>query len=152
MKKFLKACGMWMPSAHQSCSFTPLISWTGETKCNKRGHESCQQNCSSVGFSLSLHGCRDSARLPMRPQSLLGLHLLWCGVLHGRHPSTPPRTCMGCSRTACFTIIFPMGCRENCSSAWSSFSPPSSLSLMSAEQLLSDFLTFLTVRCFFPLY
>ena len=26
----------WMPSAHQSCSITPLLSWTGERKYNKR--------------------------------------------------------------------------------------------------------------------
>ena len=25
----------WMPGAHQSCSITPLLSWTGERKYNK---------------------------------------------------------------------------------------------------------------------
>jgi len=54
-----------------------------------RGHESCQQICSSVGSSLHKSTCPVKNlllhRLSTESQHPSGIHLLWRGVLHRLH-------------------------------------------------------------------
>ncbi|KAK4827158.1 hypothetical protein QYF61_015112 [Mycteria americana] len=92
-------------------------------------HRSCQR----PALAWASHGVTAS----------FGIHLLWCGVLHGLQVDI------------CSTIN-PMGCRGTslphhglhhglqgnlCSGAWSTSTPPSSLTLVSAELFLSHTLT-----------
>jgi len=113
---------------------------------------------------LSLHGARAPAssllqcRLSTRSQPTSGIHLLWCGVLlrlqvqicstvdlHGLQGHSLPHHGLH------------HGLQGNlCPSAWSSSSPPSSRTLVSAELFLSHRLTPLScctyaiVHIFFP--
>jgi len=72
----------WVPSTGCSPSGTGCSSVGPEW-----GHKSCQQTCSSMGFSL--HRSTGPARsllqhgLPMGSQPPLGIHLLWRGAHHG---------------------------------------------------------------------
>jgi len=103
-----------------------------------QGHRSCQQTCSSVGYSL--HGSTGPGRsllqrgLPMVSQPPSAIHLLRCGVLHGLQVDI------------CSTVVLNglqgdsqphhgllHGLRGNlCSSARSTSSPSSALTLVSA--------------------
>ena len=121
-------------------------SWQDLWICGERsprGHKSCQKTCSSVDSSL--HRSTGPARnllqrgLPTGSQPPLGIHLLWRGVLHGLQVDI------------CSTVDLPglqgdslpyHGLLGNlCPSTWSTFSPPSSLTLGSAGLFLLHVLT-----------
>jgi len=112
------------------------------------GHKPCQQSCSGVGSSL--HGSAGPDRsllqrgLPTGSQPPSGIHLLRHGVPYRgyRWTSAPPWTSMGCRGTTCLTMVFIMSCRGRLSAPASRAPPPpSSLTLVSAELLLSHSLT-----------
>jgi len=75
------------------------------------GHKSCQQTCSSLGFSL--HGFAGPGRsllqhgLPTASQPPSGIHLLQHGApsMGYRWISAPLWTSMGCRGTACLTMV-----------------------------------------------
>jgi len=80
------------------------------------GHRSCQQTCSSMGFSF--HGSTGPARSllqhgpPMGSQPPLGIHLLRCGVLHGLQVDSLPH----------YGLLHGLQ-GSLCSSAWNASSP-----------------------------
>jgi len=118
--------------------------------CPLQGHKSCQQTCSSVGFSLSLslsprvhrscqepapaqasHGVTDSYGHPPAlawcPPWAAGGYLLHCG---------PPWAGRG---TACLTMVFSTGCMGISAPApGAPPHPPSALTLVSAELILTQ--------------
>jgi len=118
-----------------------------------QGHKSCQQICSSVGFSL--HGSTGPAktllqcRLSMGSQTPLGIST--CSTLGSsmdcRWISAPPWTSMGCrgtvclNRTACLIMVFTTGCMGiSALVPGAPPPPPSSLTLVSAKSFLSHIL------------
>jgi len=142
--------------------------WVPFTRCSPSGTDCCsvgppwhlkpcQQTCSSM--CSSLHGSTGrtksllKCRLPMGSQPPLGIHLLWCSVLHGLQVdiSVPLWTSKGCRGTTCLTMVFFMGCRRISALVPGAPSPPPySLTLVSAELFLSHSLTPLShCRVFF---
>jgi len=131
------------------------------TGCSSRGsspcsHKPCQQNCSSIGSSF--HGSTGPARsllqfrLSTRSQPPSGNHLLWCGIHHGLQVEISSTVDLhglqGDSLPHCGLDHGLQG--KLCSSAWSTFPPPSALTLVSAELFLSHILTPLS-SCKMPL-
>lgn len=116
------------------------------------GQESCQQTCSSMAFSLQ--GALGLARsilhygLPMGSQSPLGIHLLHHWILQRLQIDLCIWTSRGPRGTACFTMGFTMGWRGISAPAIGSHPPPpSEMTWVSAEQLLSWILTPLSGCC-----
>ena len=104
-----------------------------------RGHKPFQQTCSSMGSSL--HRSTGPARsliqheLPTGSQPPSGIHLLWHGVLHRVQvdiwSTMDLHGLQGDSLSHHGLLHKQLG--NLCSSAWSTSSPPSSLTLMPAE-------------------
>ena len=95
------------------------------------------------GRSLLQHRLRTGSQPPS------GIHLLRCGVpsMSYRWISAPLWTSLGCSWTACLTLVFSMGYRGIYAPVPGAPPPsPSSLALVSAELFLSHRFTPLTCR------
>jgi len=138
-----------MSHFHRVQSFRNRLLQCGFSTC----HSSCQQTCS----------CKCSApQVPVPARSLL-LHGLsmGCSFLQGTSTCCGVGSSMGCRVDICSSVVLhrlqvddllPHGLlhrlQENlCFSAWSTSSPPSSLTLVFAELLLSCFLTPLYPSC-----
>jgi len=138
------------PSQTAPNFFTTCSAWVLPTGCSTsgtgcssmgppRGHQPCQQTCSSVGSSL--HGSTGPGRsllqhgLPMGSQPPLGIPLHWHGAFHScRWVCASPWTSMGCRGTACLTMVCSMGCRGiSAPVPGEPPPPPSSLTRVSAE-------------------
>ena len=116
-----------------------------------RGHKSCQQTRSGVGSSL--HGS-SPARTLLKHRLCRDHSLLQASTYSGvgssqgcRWVSAPPWTYIGCSGTACPTMVFTRGCRGITALVpGAPHSSPSSLTLSSATLFLSHILT--PLSCF----
>jgi len=111
--------------------------------------------CSSVGslpWETVLHKLLQYESLPTGSQLPSGIHLLQCEVPSTgyRWISAPSWTSMVCRGTNCLTMVFIMSCRGKLSALVSRAPPPppSSLTLVSAELLLSHSLTPLSLLLF----
>ena len=114
------------------------------------GHKSCQQTCSSVDSSL--HGSTGQGRslrqhgFSTGSQPPLGIHLLQRGVLPWLQVdicSTVNLHGLQGDNLSHHGLLHRLQ-RNLCSGAWSNFSPPCSLNLVSAELFLSHILTSLS--------
>jgi len=115
-------------------------------------HKPCQQTCFSVGFSL--HGFTGPGRSLLQSEVSMGSQpplggssavgsSMGCGWR-----SAPPWTSMGCSRTACLTIIFLRSYRGICSSTWTTSSTSFFTDLgVSKATCLTYFHSFLSGCC-----
>ena len=117
------------------------------------GHKPCQQTCSSVGTSLHTSWQQTtSVRAPHGTQPPSGIHLLNRGVLLGLQvqifSSVDLHGLQGHSLS--HHGLFHGLQRNLCSGAWSTSSPPFSLTLVSAEFFLSHHTTPLSCRIFLP--
>jgi len=100
-----------------------------------------------------LAGACSSTGLPTGSQPSPGIHLLWLGVPSTgyRWISAPPWTSMGCSGTACLTMVFhhELQGKTPCSDILSTSSlTPCLLTLVSVELFLSHCLTRLSTLPF----
>jgi len=90
--------------------------------------------------------------LPTGSQPPSSIHLLWCGVpsMGYKWSSAPPWTSMDCRGTTCLTMVFSTSCKGRLSALTfrAPPTPPSSLTLMSAELFLSHRLTLLSTLPF----
>jgi len=131
-----KNCSSMSPS-HRLQLFTNCSS-VGTPK----GHKPYQQTCSSLGSSL--HGSTGPGRsllqrgLPRGPL-WASTYSIMASSTGCRWISAPPWTSMGCRGTACLTMIFSTGC-PSAPVPGAPPLPPSSLTLVSAEQFLSHIL------------
>jgi len=112
------------------------------------GHRSCQKTCFSLGSCSRGHQCYQE------PAPALGLHGVTASFrAHQPAPVWGPPwaagwifallwTSTGCRGTACLTMVFTLGCRGTSAPAPGvPPPPPSSLTLVSAELILSHSLT-----------
>lgn len=86
---FLQSLVLWSNKFFQWAFGTALKVQQYTAYLSSQGHKSCQQNCSSLGFSF--HGATDPARSLLQcglpPPS--AIHQLWHGVLHQLEDGQP---------------------------------------------------------------